>query len=332
MKESKAFHLLWMVTILVTIAGVLMTGLASAGSLEPVAAPSSTMKTLDEVEPRIAIPASSTGADTYSISQSGSYYLAGDRVCSRNGILVNADNVTIDLMEYSLIGLGTGEYNGIDINARLNVEIRNGTIRNFDTGIQDLNTEINGHRIIDARILLNTKSGIDLKGSGNYVKGCTITDNGANITLAYGIYSGAKSIVVDNIVNNNGTNSGGIRAISAGFSSRVAGNLVTKNGYSASSSVLGIIVGDFSTVTGNTCNENGEGAGGDVYGMYVGGGSTVTGNTSGLNGQNGEGTAYGIYIAFSGNCLIDQNTAYLNDLNMTTCASCTMGINHTPAP
>ena len=59
------------------------------------------MKNLDQAEPRI--PVSSL---TYIITNSGSYYLPSDMLASGGGIIVQADNVTIDPMDYSLIGVG----------------------------------------------------------------------------------------------------------------------------------------------------------------------------------------------------------------------------------
>ena len=54
--------------------------------LEPSALPAQSMKTLDEVEPRIPIPGSDTAVGTYVINSSRSYYLSGDRMCSGVGL------------------------------------------------------------------------------------------------------------------------------------------------------------------------------------------------------------------------------------------------------
>ena len=62
--------------IILALAGFLVFSLlAVAGDLEPNSPPGPTMKTLDEVEPRVPIRASDL---PLTISQSGSYYLVED--------------------------------------------------------------------------------------------------------------------------------------------------------------------------------------------------------------------------------------------------------------
>ena len=67
----------------------------------------------------------------YTITSSGFYYIKKDLTSIGSGIIVESDNVTIDLMGYSLIGPGSGSGNGIYMDDRNNVKIRNGTIKEF---------------------------------------------------------------------------------------------------------------------------------------------------------------------------------------------------------
>jgi len=69
----------------------------------------------------------------YSISSAGFYYIKKDLSCAaaRHGITITADNVTLDHMEFSLAWPGgTEDYEGLYMNGRANVEIRNGTVKN----------------------------------------------------------------------------------------------------------------------------------------------------------------------------------------------------------
>jgi hypothetical protein len=137
----------------------------------------------------------------YTIPSSGFYFITRDLTSTGDGITVNADNVTIDLMGFSLIGSDNGY--GIHMDGRANVEIRNGSVRGFGySGVYEQD-DVNGknHRIIGLRVYGNGASGICLYGSGHLVKDCTSSDNDY-----VGIYVGKGCAVIGNIAcfNNDG--------------------------------------------------------------------------------------------------------------------------------
>ena len=309
------------VSILALAALVIFSHSGYAGKLEPSGPPGPTMKTLDEVEPRIPVQSLSGSASAvYAIDQPGSYYFTGDVnvvATDKHGIIVEVNDVTIDLMGYGLIGPDSGTGNGIYMNGHSNVEIRNGTVRNFGRdGISEANSG-KSHRIIGVRSVSNGRSGIYLLGKNYLVKGCMVNDNGTSATgsSVYGIYAGSGSTVTGNMVYRNGTSAANyVYGICASSGSVVTGNTVNYNGISAASSfycVYGIFTYSNCTVTGNTVNNNGiSAAGSAVKGISAGEGSVVTGNAAYGNGSFASSDVCGIY-AYSGSTMT-SNAVYEN--------------------
>jgi hypothetical protein len=132
----------------------------------------------------------------YTISQPGFYYLKGNFYTSGSAIFIQASDVTLDLMGFCLYGDGTG--NGISASDnRHNVEIRNGTVSNFRTGIS---VSGDGSRIIK----MTTRNNIygivsSILGSCITVTGCHALNNE---NIGYNIKSGGN--IIGNVAYNNG--------------------------------------------------------------------------------------------------------------------------------
>lgn len=101
----------------------------------------------------------------YTITKSGSYIINKNFWTGNHGVIVKANNVTIDLNGYTISGNGKGIHHGIYMNGRTNVEIRNGTVKNFGgNGIYEENSNGTSHRVINVRAIGNSNSGIKIEG------------------------------------------------------------------------------------------------------------------------------------------------------------------------
>ncbi|THB77255.1 MAG: right-handed parallel beta-helix repeat-containing protein, partial [Desulfobacteraceae bacterium] len=180
----------------------------------------------------------------YTISSPGFYYIAKDVLCApgHHGITVASDDATIDLMGFTMTGPGTGTNHGIYMNARSNVEIRNGTVTLFGSnGIYE-QSQSSGrdHRIYNIRARSNRGGGIIIFGKGAHIEDCTASGNAEQ-----GIFAGMGSKVVGNTALENGGD--GIYGN--------GGNLVARN-VSAENSGYGIFAANGSTITGNVVYNN----------------------------------------------------------------------------
>lgn len=195
----------------------------------------------------------------YIIDESGSYCLTQNLTHTdryTNAIVIDANNVTIDLGGFSLIG-PTSSFNetccGIFMNQRTNVEIRNGTITNFPyIGIYEADAgeivQANGHRVIDVRVTSIGAEGIVLWGINHTVRGCTVTQTQIDIEEGFGaITAGHISFVNNNVVSSNG-----IIGIRTTIGSLIRDNAIADCSY-------GIIPAEGSSIIDNTISFSGDG-------------------------------------------------------------------------
>jgi parallel beta-helix repeat protein len=163
------------------------------GALTPPGAPAPLFKTLDQVEPRTPI-----SSLPITLSNSGSYYLTSNLtgVAGTNGITITADDVTLDLSGFALVGV-VGSTNGILASGnRTNLLIRNGSIRNWGFhGLDSLFTR--GGRFEDLRISSNGDDGMRVE-NGGVVTGCNFVSNHVSGLRAF------NSVVKDCAAHRNG--------------------------------------------------------------------------------------------------------------------------------
>ncbi len=250
------------------------------------------MKTLDQVEPRIAINATNTPGDATSlfiISQPGSYYLTGNvtGVSAKDGIRITANGVTLDLNGFEMLGVA-GSLTAVNapIVGQVDIAVFNGSVRNWgQAGVTMLN-----------------------------VRNCRIEAILANGNLSYGIYGGSNAT----IINCNATNNAGVYGIGAGAGSTVTNCTVFSN-TGSSVGAAGIATGSFSRISGCSSYSNqGQGystkgsctltdctaSGNANDGIAPGGNSTVVNCTSTSNTGDGISTSNSLIS----NCTSISNT------------------------
>ena len=156
-----------------------------------------------------------------SINSSGAYRLTSDLrpPSGFDASDVNADDVTIDLNGFNIVGVGGGIADGISLTNHQNVELRNGTIRGFTRDGVFTNATSANVRLLDLRLIGNSILGADLQGSGYLVDRCTALSNpnggirvgeGSLVTrcvirgsTSFGLFLGTTSGYVGNVLTGN---------------------------------------------------------------------------------------------------------------------------------
>ena len=248
------------------------------------------------------------GTAVFVINQPGSYCLGSNvvGVAGKNGIRIDADNVTLDLAGFAVLGVGNS-LNGILINGHFHIVIRNGSISGWSSHgldgtngalsrIEDLRTDANGgnglvinsgSQVNNCVAAQNTADGIAVSNNV-LVTGCVSSLNGGNgfglgtactikSCLAFGntgagITTGGVNYLTVIDCNANSNTGGGIAVLARAF---ITSSTAEGNG------VVGISVGASSTIS--NCHASGN-TGDGIIALT---GSAVTGCTASANTGDG---------------------------------------------
>jgi hypothetical protein len=186
-------------TVIVSVFCFLLSAFGQ-GALTPPGAPAPTMKTLTQIEPRTdVLTLSGNGNNQYLITQSGSYYLTTNivGVASKNGISIQADDVTLDLNGFTLFGGVTNSQMGISVGgSHVALHIRNGALNGWAGNGIAAGTAI-GSKFENLRVFANGGVGIKV-GNRNTLNDCIVIGNGSD-----GIDTGADSTLTGCLVSSN---------------------------------------------------------------------------------------------------------------------------------
>jgi parallel beta-helix repeat protein len=328
----------FLAAMLLASLGALNQTVHAQGSLTPSGAPAPMMKTLDQVEPRTAI----TNLP-FTITEPGSYYLVGNLASSGDGVVIQTNDVTLDLMGFTLTGSGAN--NGIHLagttaEPRRNIVVRNGIVRQFTTGvnlnyanacrIEDMvlsdfswygvyfnaldGGQCDGNVVVNCTITRSGNYGVRLQTSNegscsdNLVSNCSITDNNSVGVVIMGgdggHYTGNRFEYC--IISGNGSR--GMRLI-AGTDGSCEGNTVMYSTISRNADNGIFLDGQAGSCAGNsitycTIDKNGS------DGLYLRGSTEDPGECSGnrvVNNSFRANTVSGIYLHNAKNNYLENN-------------------------
>ncbi len=305
---------------------------ALAGDVNPPAGPvGPTMKTLSEVEPRVAINATNTPGDAdsvFKITQPGSYYLTGNvtGVAGKHGIEIAAGGVTLDLNGFDLLGVA-GSLDGVSttVSNLTDIAVVNGSVRNWgDEGV-DLASSIT----LDCRVqgvLASGNAGVGIGINQGTVSNCSAYQNSAYGITAYvgstithcsaylntqsGFYADYGSVVTHCAAINNGANglfvSSGCTVAHSSARGNTLEGIYVVNGCTVSdctsyqNTARGIRTATGCTVTGCAVYRN------TLDGIECYSSCVIRGNACSYNGNTG-GDGAGIHVLYDDNYIEGNN-------------------------
>jgi hypothetical protein len=190
--------------------------------------------------------------------------LAGDLVCSGDGIVVGAPGITIDLKGHTIRGDGgTDDYGIDDTGGHDRVTVKNGTIRGFYDGVHAESAD--GFSVTNVVASGNTVWGIIVFGgkatvasstaSGNAQYGIGVSGGAASIKSS--VASGNTFIGLSLVGDSGRITSTAVSGSQYGMS--IAGNAVSvKSSTASGNGVAGIsVTGDAAKLSGNVADGNG---------------------------------------------------------------------------
>jgi Right handed beta helix region len=207
--------------------------------------------------------------------------------CSANGIIIGADNITLNLNGHTVTGTrATGFYYAGVVLSSDNATVRNGTLERFEHGVQISGDDNLVRRVSASNNELGIFFGVSAGPRGNRIERSVISDNEGGIFLsdagAMGPPAGGNVIRRNTIVGNTFTGVGAIET----YNTHVVRNRVLGNGHD------GIWMGGDAlrnVIEGNTSNGNGD-DGIEIEGGIFGApelSNEVTRNTANDNGDLG---------------------------------------------
>ncbi len=169
--QAPARGLVKFATPVLVVAAVGVTLWVNAGDLNPPPGAIQPTNRVQLNEQAITLP--------FTINESGSYVLTSNLtgVAGQHGIIIEADDVTLDLNGFALIGV-PGSLDGVAVPAaHTNLAIRNGTIPDWgDDGVDAANAT--NSQLENLRASGNSAHGIRV-GAGGTVTNCTARLNGS---------------------------------------------------------------------------------------------------------------------------------------------------------